>query len=113
MDSIKKLADLFSKFPTVGKRTASRFVFYLINQPKQEVDELTLAIQELKKNIKLCNFCFNPYEPFGAAQDKSDENLCDICKDSMRNKQSLCVVEKENDLLSIENTKKYKGLYFI
>jgi len=105
VDSIKKLQDLFSRFPTIGSRTAGRFVFYLINAPKIEVDALTAAIQDLKNSIKLCDFCFNPHE--------LQNNLCQICSDSVRNKQLLCIVEKETDLISIENTKKYKGLYFI
>ncbi len=104
-DSIKKLQELFGRFPTIGARTAGRFVFYLINQPKEVTDELILALQELKNNIKLCEFCFNPFEAEG--------KLCSICKDNLRNAQLLCIIEKEADLLSIENTKKYKGLYFI
>ena len=109
MDSIKKLQDLFSKFPTIGRRTAGRFVYYLINQPQATADELIRALQELKQNIKLCGFCINPFEGEG--------NLCSICHPPAggpsRNKQLLCIVEKENDLLSIENTKRYQGLYFI
>lgn len=108
MDSIKKLADLFSNFPTIGKRTASRFVFYLIHQPKEKVDELILAIQDLKKNIKCCNFCFSPFE-----SQNSQDNLCEICKNPGRDRSQLCIVEKESDLIAIENSKKYKGLYFI
>ncbi len=105
-ESIKKLTDLFAKFPTVGPRTASRFVFYLLKIPKQEIDELTSTIQELKNKITFCAFCFNPYESNG-------NNLCFICQNPSRNKQLVCVVEKENDLISIENTKRYNGLYFI
>ena len=105
MDSIKKLQDLFSEFPTVGRRTAGRFVFYLVNLPKEKVAELANAILELKSNTKLCNFCFNPHE--------SDHTLCAICQNASRNRQILCIIEKETDLLSIENTKKYNGLYFI
>ncbi len=104
-DSIKRLTDLFAKFPTVGPRTAGRFVFYLINQPKQEVENLISAIQELKTSIALCDFCFNPHQ--------SQQKLCPICQDNGRNRQMLCIVEKETDLLSIEATKRYKGLYFI
>lgn len=105
MDSIKKLADLFAKFPSVGPRTARRFVYYLIKLPKENINELAQSIKEIKSKVKLCNFCFNPHE--------LEENLCFICKDTLRNKQLLCIVEKETDLVSIENTKKYKGLYFI
>ncbi len=106
MDSIKKLKDLFARFPTVGSRTAGRFVFYVINQSKQDVEQLVSALQEIKNNIMLCPLCFQPFE-------KNQTGLCDICSDSARNQQLLCIVEKENDLLSIENTKKFKGLYFI
>lgn len=107
MDSIKRLTELFNKFPTVGQRAAGRFVMYLVNQPKEQVDELVAALQALKNNIKLCAFCFQPYEAL------AKEGLCQICLDPSRNKQMLCIVEKESDLNSIENTKRYKGLYFI
>ncbi len=107
MDSIKKLQDLFSKFPTVGHRTAGRFVFYLINRPTQEVDELIAAIQELKKSIQFCRFCFKPFET------ATQESLCEICSNPSRNNQLLCVIEKENDLLTIEASRRYNGLYFV
>jgi len=105
MDSIEKLKNIFRDFPTVGPRTASRFVYYLLKLPKNRIDELILAIQELKKNVKLCKFCFNPFE--------KDGDFCEICKNPNRNRNLLCVVEKEADLLSLEVTKKYSGLYFI
>src|SRR3989344_655748 len=105
MDIIKRLSDLFAKFPTVGPRMAGRFVFYLISQPKEKIDELVAVLQELKHNVKLCAFCFNPHELAGG--------LCPFCSDNSRNKELLCVIEKENDLLPIEATKRYKGLYFI
>ena len=105
MDSIDKLIDIFKNFPTVGPRTAGRFVYYLIKLPKEKIDELTNAIQELKNKIKLCKLCFNPYE--------GETDICPICQNPSRNKNLLCIVEKETDLLSIENTKKYNGLYFI
>ena len=105
---IKKLIDIFSDFPTIGKRTAQRFVFYLMKQPQDKINELILSIQELKSKISLCKFCFNPFEMNGEPAD-----LCEICRNPMREKSLLCIVEKEEDLLSIEKTKKYKGYYFI
>ncbi|MBZ9577863.1 recombination mediator RecR [Patescibacteria group bacterium] len=104
--SIQKLIDLFSKFPTVGPRTAARFVFYLIKLPQEKFDELLASITNLKKAIRICSSCFNPFED-------SEETLCSICRDNSRDKTLLCVIEKETDLISIEKTKKYKGLYFI
>ena len=105
--SIQKLVELFSKFPTVGPRTASRFVFYLIKLNQEKFDELLSSITDLRKAIKICSSCFNPFEAL------DDANLCPICRDNSRDKTLLCIVEKEIDLISIEKTKKYKGLYFV
>lgn len=102
---IQKLIDLFSKFPTVGPRTAARFVFYLLRLPKEEVEKLTGSITELKEKVKLCRNCFKFFE--------GENDLCEICRDPRRKKDLLCVVEKETDLVSIEKIKKYQGLYFI
>src|SRR5579864_7035912 len=96
-DAIKKLSDLFAKFPTVGSRTARRFVFYLLSLSRQEIDQLAKALYELKDQVKYCAFCFNPHQLQG--------NLCEICQDNGRNRKLLCIVEKESDLLSIEKAK--------
>ena len=109
--SIDKLIEIFRKFPTVSQRTAGRFVYYLMKQPKEKTDELINAIVELKSKVKLCQFCFNPFEEVNGC--RTPVNLCPICADAKRNKNLLCVVEKETDLISIENTRKYNGLYFI
>jgi recombination protein RecR len=103
--TIQKLIDLFSKFPTVGPRTAARFVFYLLKLPKEEIENLISSISELKNTIKICKFCFNPFQAEG--------EICQICRDSRRDRSLLCLVEKETDLVSLEKTKKYNGLYFI
>ncbi|MFH1462321.1 MAG: recombination mediator RecR [bacterium] len=102
---IQKLIDLFSKFPTVGPRTAARFVFYLLKMNKEEVETLLSSISELKSVIKVCEFCFNTFE--------GESALCEICKNQTRDKTLLCVLEKETDLIQVEKTKKYKGRYFI
>ncbi len=111
--TIQKLIDLFSKFPTVGPRTAARFVFYLLEKPKEEINFFNSAIAELKNNIKICKFCFKPFEGESSYAKASEDMLCEICSDPRRNKTLLCVVEKETDLETLENTKKYKGFYFI
>ena len=103
--AIQKLIDLFSKFPTVGPRTAARFVFYLMKRPKEEVEELIKSISNLKSAVKICSFCFNPFE--------GEADLCSICSNPGRDRTLLCIIEKETDLTPIEKTKKYKGLYFI
>ncbi len=106
--SIQKLIDLFAKFPTVGPRTARRFVFYLVKQPQEKIDEIVASIQDMKNKVVYCAFCFNPFEKTG-----SKNNLCPICNDSMRDKSLLCVVEKEADLETIEKTKRFNGLYYV
>ena len=111
MDSVDKLINIFRKFPTVGSRTAGRFVYYLMKLPKERIAELQNAITELKNKIKLCQLCFNPYEEI--IRGRASDNLCPICADSRRDKNLLCIVEKETDLLSLESTKKFTGLYFI
>lgn len=111
--SIQKLINLFSKFPTVGPRTAARFVFYLLASPKEEINDLIKAIVDLKKYIKICPFCFNTFEPSSAETTAGKGELCQICSNPTRDKNLLCVVEKETDLISLEKTKRYSGLYFI
>ena len=103
--SIEKLIKLFAKFPTIGSRTAARFVFYLIKRKDEEIEELIQAIQDVKKEVKICPLCLNPFE------DKTE--LCEICGNPSRDKNLLCVVEKETDLASLEKINKYKGLYFV
>ncbi len=103
---IKKLIELFSKFPTVGPRTATRFVFYLMNIPKKEVKELLKSVEELKEEITVCPLCSSFFE--GEKGEK-----CSICSNQGRDRNTICLVEKQTDLEAIEKTGKYKGIYFI
>ena len=111
--TIQKLIDLFAKFPTIGPRTATRFVFYLLKLPKNEIEILISSISELKNTIKTCKSCFNSFEPPKIILERNEKEFCEICRNVKRDKTLLCVVEKETDLISIEKTKKYRGLYFI
>ncbi len=106
-DPIKKLIERFSQFPTIGPKTATRFVFYLLKKDTGEINELVQEIVDLKKYLGVCSFCFNSF------QKKNDESLCAICSHPGRKKEVLCIVEKETDLAVIENASFYKGLYFI
>ena len=103
--TVQKLIDLFSKFPTIGPRTAARFVFYLTGKSKAETEELIKAISDLKKNVKNCPLCFNSFE--------GEKSLCQICSHNTRNKKILCIVATETDLQALEKIKKYQGLYFV
>ena len=106
-NSVQKLIELFSKFPTVGTRTSSRFVLYLLGRSEEERKELSKEILNLKKNVKTCPLCFNFFE------HEAEKEYCNICIDSRRDKSKLCLIEKNADLLAIENINKYNGLYFI
>lgn len=106
--SIQKLITLFSKLPTVGPRTASRFVFYLTKLSQEELDNFSESIKNIKSSIKVCPSCFNIYDPStGSGQ------VCEICSNNGREKNLLCIIEKETDLSTIEETKTYNGLYFV
>lgn len=100
---IQKLINFFINFPGIGQRQATRFVFYLINQPKEIINDFIKLLQELQKQIKLCPNCYFI----------SENSLCSICSDLKRNKNLICVVEKEIDVIALEKTKQYNGLYFI
>lgn len=108
-EPIQALIALFAKFPTIGPRTASRFVFYLLSKPKEDVQKLLEGITELKEKIRTCLFCFNPFDK----TIEHEETLCGVCKNQARANGLLCVVEKESDLEAIEKTQQYDGLYFI
>ncbi len=104
---IKEIIKIFSKFPTIGERTATRFALYLLSLPEEEVQEISDMILSLKKEIKRCAFCFNPF-----TSAKTDQKFCEICRDKKREKR-VAIVERETDLWQIEKTKKYNGRYFI
>ena len=104
-EPIKKLIEIFSRFPTVGPRTATRFAFYLLKTSEREKKDLTEAINSLSRDVKICNFCQKPFT--------GESNLCEICSSPSRDRTTVCIVEKESDLEAIEKTGKYKGLYYI
>ena len=106
--SIQKLIEKFSKFPTVGPKTAARFVFYLLQLSKEQTEDLIKSISDLKQNTKECEICFNFFE-----LQNDDQKFCSICSNPNRDKSLICIVANEIDLMSIENTNRYKGLYFI
>ena len=106
--SIENFVKVFSSFPSIGQKQATRLAFYLINQ-KSKLREARKSLEDLERNIIVCSECFMPFQ--SSASLKS--NVCPICLDRRRNRKIICLVEKETDLLTIEESKKYNGLYFI
>jgi recombination protein RecR len=103
-DPIQKVADELAELPSIGPRQAIRLAFFLVGRKKNSIRSLAVSIDNLR-NIKTCAQCFFIHQNPG--------ELCDICGNPNRNQRVIMVVEKETDLVSLENTNKYTGRYFI
>lgn len=103
VDSIEKLIEEFSKFPGIGKKTAQRMAFFVLKQRKEEAEALAQSILDVKSKVGYCSICFNITE----------DDPCSICKAEKRDKSAICVVEEANDVVALEKTNQYKGLYHV
>ncbi|MBB1530065.1 MAG: recombination protein RecR [Prevotella sp.] len=93
----------FSKLPGVGRKTALRLVLHLLRQPENSVEGFTDAISHVRNDIKYCRVCHNI----------SDTEVCPICSDTHRDATTVCVVENIQDVMAVENTQTYRGLYHV
>lgn len=101
--SIASLIEHFQKFPSVGPKSAQRMAFYLLRMPKSEVEKFAQSMLDAKENTKTCEICFN----------LSSTSPCEICTSPQRDKSTICVVAETKDLIAIEKTNEYKGLYHV
>ena len=101
--SIATLIEHFQKFPSVGPKSAQRMAFYLLRMPINEVEKFAQSMIEAKQNTRTCEICFN----------LSASSPCEICQSSQRDKSTVCVVAETKDLIAIEKTNEYKGLYHV
>lgn len=101
--ALQKLIDELGKLPGVGPKSAQRIAFHLIKIPEQDALCLADAIQQAKQKVRFCETCFN----------MSDEAICEICSDSQRDSSLVCVVEEPRDIVALERTREYKGLYHV
>ena len=92
-----------SKLPSIGRKTAQRLALHILKSDKDSVANLVKAIEELKTRLRFCSRCFNI----------SVEDLCDICKSEKRDKNIICIVEEASDVIAIERTHEYNGLYHV
>lgn len=97
------LVKSFSQFPGVGRRSAERIVFYLLKMKPEEVKDLGAKMEEIHKHIKPCHLCNN----------FSTKDVCSICADHRRDKEAICIVEEPKDIMAIEKTARYNGLYYV
>ncbi|MDO8472222.1 MAG: recombination mediator RecR [Dehalococcoidia bacterium] len=102
-EPVARLIAAMHKLPGIGPKSAQRLAYYLLQADQQQVKELADAILLLKQQISLCSVCLNI----------SDADTCFVCRDSQRDATQICVVEKPMDILPLERTRVYKGLYHV
>ncbi len=102
-DTIRIAIEEFSKLPGIGKKSAQRLVFFLMKRKEAEIDALANALLRLKDRVKQCSVCFN----------LTESDPCPICANPSRNRRIICVVEEPNDVIAIERTHEFKGVYHV
>lgn len=102
-ESLETLIEELTKFPGIGRKTAQRLALYILKQPKEEVEKLVQAIIDVKEKIKYCSICYNITET----------DPCPICSSPKRDRTTICVVEEPMDVIAIEKTNEYNGLYHV
>ena len=100
---INKLIQELSELPGIGAKSAQRLAFHILNMPVEQVEGLSEAIINARKNVRYCKECFT----------LTDDELCPICKDASRNHKTIMVVENTRDLVAYEKTQKYDGVYHV
>lgn len=100
---VQELIDELSRLPGVGPKSAQRIAFYLLQTDDDQAIKLSNVLREVKERVKFCDVCGNV----------SEEDRCNICRDSRRNQTMLCVVEESKDVQAIERTREYRGLYHV
>jgi len=100
---LERAVNEMSQLPGIGKRTALRLVLHMLRQPKEQILALSEALQTMRKDVKFCKSCYNI----------SDVELCEICSNPKRNETIICVVEDIRDVMAIENTSSFRGLYHV
>ena len=101
--SIEKLIESFEKLPSIGHKTAARLAFYILNSSEEETNEFINSIKNAKTNLNYCSKCYNI----------SDTDPCIICSNPKRDENTICVVEDVRDIIAIERTHEYKGVYHV
>lgn len=100
---LERAVDSLSKLPGIGRRTALRLALYMLREPIENADQLADSIKHLRRDVKYCSVCHNI----------SDTDVCPICSDPRRDASTICVVENVQDVMAIESTQQYRGLYHV
>jgi recombination protein RecR len=102
-ESVETLVEQFSKLPTVGTKTARRLANYVLKMPREEVEAISDALMAVKEQVQRCSMCYVV----------ADQDPCPICQSEKRDQSTICVVEESSDLLAIERTGEYRGVYHV
>lgn len=102
-DSVTNLIEQLSRLPGIGRKTAERLAYHILRVPESEANALADSIRQVRENVRYCDTCFN----------LAEEELCDICRDASRNESLICVIQQPRDLMAIEQTGSYRGLYHV
>ena len=102
-ESVQRLIEQFSKLPSVGKKTAQRLASFVLKMPRSEVVEMAEALIAVKDRVKFCTVCHNV----------TDHDPCSICSSDRRDKSLICVVEESSDVMAIERTNDFRGVYHV
>ena len=102
-EPIRRLVEELKHLPGVGQKTAVRLAFHLLRQPAEDVERLAQAIAEAKRSLRTCSVCHN----------LTDQDTCDLCRSAERDAKQICVVESPQDIVNLERTGRYRGLYHV
>ena len=102
-ESVETLVEQFSKLPTIGTKTARRLANYVLKMPREEVEAIADALMAVKEQVQRCSTCYVV----------ADQDPCPICRSEKRDQSTICVVEESSDLLAIERTGEYRGVYHV
>lgn len=103
VEALTNLVEQFMKIPSVGRKTAQRMAFHVLNISKKEAEDFAQAILDAHEKIRKCNICFN----------LSEDELCPVCKNTSRDAGVICVVEDPRDVIAIERTREFSGVYHV
>jgi recombination protein RecR len=107
MTSLEKLIKHFERFPGIGSRQARRFAFHILTEPKEDTEELSVLIRDIKNSVAECPSCFRFYS------HTSNDTECTICANTNRDRTKLLIIERDSDIDALERSKTYDGLYFV